>query len=97
MKEVQDEAENASKIDDTLKNYERELQIVQASSAQMQKRLNDVTIEQAFPQEQDNPLQKSNLHLCPLILTHLTEMQFTRTQQQFFWDLHCFSISFGIR
>ena len=95
MKEVQDEAENASKIDDTLKNYERELQIVQVSSAQMQKRLNDVTIEQAFPQEQDNHFKKSNLHLCP-ILTHLTEMQFTRTQQQFFWDLHCFSI-FGIR
>ena len=65
MKEVQDEAENASKIDDTLKNYERELQIVQASSAQMQKRLNDVTIEQAFPQEQDNPLQKEQFASLP--------------------------------
>ena len=65
MKEVQDEAENASKIDDTLKNYERELQIVQASSAQMQKRLNSVTIEQAFPQEQDNPLQKEQFASLP--------------------------------
>ena len=65
MKEVQDEAENASQIDDTLRNFERELQIVQASSAQMQKRLNDVTIEQAFPQEQDNPLQKEQFASLP--------------------------------
>ena len=84
MKEVQDEAENASKIDDTLKNYERELQIVQASSAQMQKRLNGVTIEQAFPKNRTTHFKKSNLHLCPLILTHLTEMQYTKKQQQFF-------------
>ena len=37
----------------------------EASSAQMQKRLNDVTIEQAFPQEQDNPLQKEQFASLP--------------------------------
>ena len=65
MNEVQFEAKEVSQIDDTLRNYERELQIVQTSSAQMQKRLNDVTIEQAFPQEQDNPLQKEQFASLP--------------------------------
>ena len=60
---VQKEADSLSKIDDTLRNLERELEIVRASSAQMQKRLNEVTIEQAFPKDQDNPLQKGTIRI----------------------------------
>ena len=62
---VQKEADSLSKIDDTLRNLERELEIVRASSAQMQKRLNEVTIEQAFPKDQDNPLQKEQFASLP--------------------------------
>ena len=58
-------ADSLSKIDDTLRNLERELEIVRASSAQMQKRLNEVTIEQAFPKDQDNPLQKEQFASLP--------------------------------
>ena len=65
MTTVQDEANFLSKIDDNISSMERELEIVQTSSGQMQKRLNDVTIEQAFPQDQDDPLQKEQFAFVP--------------------------------
>ncbi len=65
MAEVQGEANSLSRIEDDLSTLERELQIVQSSTSQMQRRLNDVTIEQAFPQDQDDPLQKEQFASVP--------------------------------
>ena len=84
MNEVQIEAKEVSTIDDTLRNFERELQIVQTSSAQMQKRLNDVTIEQAFPQEQDNLYKKNNLRPYPVLPTHWIKLLYRKRQLLFF-------------
>lgn len=65
MNDVQNEAGEISLIEDQISTLQRELQIVQASTSQMQRRLNDVRIEQAFPQDQDDPLQKDQFATVP--------------------------------
>ena len=89
---VQKEADSLSKIDDTLRNLERELEIVRASSAQMQKQLNEVTIEQAFPKDQDNPLQKEQFASLPGTQLHQTEEGYAGFCYDFSWNLFCISI-----
>ena len=57
MAKVQLESEKLSEIEDRLKNFSRELTVVQRSTDGIQSRLNEVKIEQALPSEQDEPLR----------------------------------------
>jgi polysaccharide biosynthesis transport protein len=57
MAKVQLESEKLSEMEDTLKNFTRELTVVQRSTDGIQSRLNEVKIEQALPSEQDEPLR----------------------------------------
>lgn len=61
MAKVQLESEKLSEMEDTLKNFTRELTVVQRSTDGIQSRLNEVKIEQALPSEQDEPLRMESL------------------------------------
>jgi polysaccharide biosynthesis transport protein len=57
MKEVQKESKNLSVIEETLKNFQRRLTVVQRSTDSIHSRLNDVNIEQHLPSDQEEPLR----------------------------------------
>ncbi len=57
MQNVQKQSEGLSEIEETLKNYERQLTVVQRSTDAIHARLNDVNIEQALPSDQEEPLR----------------------------------------
>ena len=58
MEKVQQDSMKLSEIEEWLINKERELTVVRTSTDQIQKRLNEVRIEQALPSEQEEPLHK---------------------------------------
>ena len=58
MEKVQQDSMKLSEIEEWLINKERELAVVRTSTDQIQKRLNEVRIEQALPSEQEEPLHK---------------------------------------
>ena len=60
MSKVQQDSEKLSAIEETLKNYERQLAVVQRSTDAIFERLNEVNIEQALPGELDEPLRIEN-------------------------------------
>ena len=57
MGKVQQESEKLSGIEETLKNYERQLAVVQRSTDAIHGRLNEVNIEQALPSDKEEPLR----------------------------------------
>jgi polysaccharide biosynthesis transport protein len=57
MQNVQKESEGLSVIEETLKNYERQLAVVRKSTDAIHSRLNDVNIEQALPSDKEEPLR----------------------------------------
>jgi capsular exopolysaccharide synthesis family protein len=65
MSKVQKQSEELSVIEEQLKNYERELTVVQRSTDGIQSRLNDVKLEQALPSEQDEPLKVNSTAQIP--------------------------------
>jgi len=65
MEKVQKQSEQLSEIEETLKNFERELAVVQRSTDSIHARLNDVNIEQALPSEQDEPLRVDSVAYEP--------------------------------
>jgi len=65
MEKVQKQSEQLSEIEETLKNFERELAVVQRSTDSIHARLNDVNIEQALPAEQDEPLRVDSVAYEP--------------------------------
>ena len=65
MEKVQKQSEQLSEIEETLKNFERELAVVQRSTDSIHSRLNDVNIEQALPSEQDEPLRVDSVAYEP--------------------------------
>ena len=65
MAKVQKQSEKLSEIEETLKNFERELAVVQRSTDSIHARLNDVKIEQALPSEQDEPLRVDSVAYEP--------------------------------
>jgi len=56
MGKVQQDSEKLSGIEETLKNYERQLAVVQRSTDAIHGRLNEVNIEQALPSDKEEPL-----------------------------------------
>ncbi len=65
MGKVQSESMKLSDIEEWLVNKERELNVVRGSTDQIQKRLNEVRIEQALPSEQEEPLHKEQYAYLP--------------------------------
>ena len=65
MSKVQQDSEKLSAIEETLKNYERQLAVVQRSTDAIFERLNEVNIEQALPGELDEPLRIENFAAIP--------------------------------
>lgn len=65
MQKVQKESMNLSEIEEWLVNKERELTVVRTSTDQIQRRLNEVRIEQALPSEQEEPLHKEQFAFLP--------------------------------
>ena len=57
MGKVQQDSEKLSGIEETLKNYERQLAVVQRSTDAIHGRLNEVNIEQALPSDKEEPLR----------------------------------------
>jgi len=62
---VQLESHKLSEMEDTLKNFTRELTVVQRSTDGIHSRLNEVKIEQALPSEQDEPLRMESFAYEP--------------------------------
>jgi polysaccharide biosynthesis transport protein len=62
---VQKESHKLSEMEDTLKNFTRELTVVQRSTDGIHSRLNEVKIEQALPSEQDEPLRMESFAYEP--------------------------------
>ena len=67
MLEVQAQSNELSTIEEQLNNFDRELSVVRASTDQIQKRLNDVKIEQSLPSEQDDLFTQRKLRLLPFL------------------------------
>ena len=65
MGKVQQESMKLSDIEQWLINKERELTVVRGSSDQIQRRLNEVRIEQTLPSEQEEPLHKEKFAFLP--------------------------------
>ena len=65
MEKVQQDSMKLSEIEEWLINKERELTVVRTSTDQIQKRLNEVRIEQALPSEQEEPLHKEQYAFLP--------------------------------
>ena len=65
MEKVQQDSMKLSEIEEWLINKERELAVVRTSTDQIQKRLNEVRIEQALPSEQEEPLHKEQYAFLP--------------------------------
>ena len=65
MEKVQKDSMKLSEIEEWLINKERELTVVRTSTDQIQKRLNEVRIEQALPSEQEEPLHKEQYAFLP--------------------------------
>jgi len=65
MAKVQLESHKLSEMEDTLKNFTRELTVVQRSTDGIHSRLNEVKIEQALPSEQDEPLRMESFAYEP--------------------------------
>ena len=65
MNKVQQESMKLSDIEEWLVNKGRELAVVRTSTDQIQRRLNEVRIEQALPSEQEEPLHKEQFAFLP--------------------------------
>ena len=65
MSRVQQDSMRLSDIEEWLTNKNRELNVVRTSTDQIQRRLNDVRIEQALPSEQEEPLHKEQFAYLP--------------------------------
>jgi capsular exopolysaccharide synthesis family protein len=65
MSKVQQDSMRLSDIEEWLVNKNRELAVVRTSTDQIQRRLNDVRIEQALPSEQEEPLHKEQFAYLP--------------------------------
>ena len=65
MSKVQQDSMRLSDIEEWLVNKDRELAVVRTSTDQIQRRLNDVRIEQALPSEQEEPLHKEQFAFLP--------------------------------
>lgn len=65
MEKVQQDSMKLSEIEEWLVNKERELTVVRTSTDQIQRRLNEVRIEQALPSEQEEPLHKEQYAFLP--------------------------------
>ena len=65
MQKVQNESMKLSEIEEWLVNKDRELAVVRTSTDQIQRRLNEVKIEQALPSEQEEPLHKEQFAFLP--------------------------------
>jgi polysaccharide biosynthesis transport protein len=65
MSKVQQDSMRLSDIEGWLVNKDRELAVVRTSTDQIQRRLNDVRIEQALPSEQEEPLHKEQFAYLP--------------------------------
>ena len=65
MSRVQQDSMRLSDIEEWLTNKNRELTVVRTSTDQIQRRLNDVRIEQALPSEQEEPLHKEQFAYLP--------------------------------
>ena len=65
MSKVQQDSMRLSDIEEWLVNKNRELAVVRTSTDQIQRRLNDVRIEQALPSEQEEPLHKEQFAFLP--------------------------------
>ena len=65
MSKVQQDSMRLSDIEEWLVNKDRELAVVRTSTDQIQRRLNDVRIEQALPSEQEEPLHKEQFAYLP--------------------------------
>jgi succinoglycan biosynthesis transport protein ExoP len=65
MGKVQKDSMQLSEIEEWLVNKERELTVVRTSTDQIQRRLNEVRIEQALPSEQEEPLHKEQFAFLP--------------------------------
>ena len=65
MEKVQRQSEQLSEIEDTLKNFEREMAVVRRSTEEIHDRLNEVNIEQALPFGMHEPLRRSSIAYLP--------------------------------
>ena len=65
MGKVQQQSMQLSEIEEWLVNKGRELAVVRTSTDQIQRRLNEVRIEQALPSEQEEPLHKEQFAYLP--------------------------------
>ena len=65
MAKVQQDSMQLSEIEEWLLNKERELTVVRTSTDQIQRRLNEVRIEQALPSDQEEPLHKEQYAFLP--------------------------------
>jgi succinoglycan biosynthesis transport protein ExoP len=65
METVQKKSLDLSEIEQTLKNYERQLTVVQRSTDAIHSRLNDVKIEQHLPSDQEEPLRMDSFAQMP--------------------------------
>jgi capsular exopolysaccharide synthesis family protein len=65
MGKVQKDSMKLSDIEEWLLNRQRELTVVRGSTDQIQRRLNEVRIEQALPSEQEEPLHKEQFAYLP--------------------------------
>lgn len=65
MGKVQADSMKLSDIEEWLLNRQRELTVVRGSTDQIQRRLNEVRIEQALPSEQEEPLHKEQFAYLP--------------------------------
>ena len=65
MEKIQRQSEQLSEIEDTLKNFEREMAVVRKSTEEIHDRLNEVNIEQALPFGMHEPLKRSSIAYLP--------------------------------
>jgi polysaccharide biosynthesis transport protein len=65
MENVQKKSQDLSVIEENLKNFERQLTVVQRSTDAIHSRLNDVNIEQHLPSDQEEPLRMDSFAQVP--------------------------------
>ena len=65
MENVQKKSQGLSVIEENLKNFERQLTVVQRSTDAIHSRLNDVNIEQHLPSDQEEPLRMDSFAQVP--------------------------------
>ena len=69
MAKVQQDSMQLSEIEEWLLNKERELTVGRTSTDQIQRRLNEVRIEQALPSDQEEPLHEEQYAFFEVVHT----------------------------